>query len=755
MRVWFRTFALAALCTLAWPFARAAEFTVRVGEYYFNPPIVTVSPGDTVTWLNEGFQPHDSTAIGGAWASPSLFSEETFSFTFTSPGEFPYVCVRHIANFPQQTGLVMVASANLPPSVRITSPTAGAAFLAPATFTITADATDTDGSVANVQFLVNGSSAGNSSGPIFSTTVSALPAGIYSLTAIATDNQGATATSQPVSISVTNPPITYPLAISAQPLNGGSVTGNAPGNYAAGTMITLTAVAADGFAFAGWSGDATGAENPLTFTMDGPRNVVANFTPVTVPTYTLTLLADPAQGGRIEATPAPNGPSNTYLQGTVVSLRAIPALAAGSTFRFTNWTGDVTGTNNPASITITTNALVTAHFVESLRSTFRLTLATNPPEAGIIQVSPAPDAPGGLYFDGAVVTVTATAVRTNVFSHWSGASSSTAAVISQVMDSDKALTANFVPFVSAQHSLTLVVSPPGSGSILVTPPPGSNGLYAAGTTIALAAHPNAGFRFADWSGTVSSTNNPVLLVINGDSSVTATFTPETPVDFLELAGVYRGLVLDESTTNFPALAYAASGAINLRVSRTGAYRGAASIGGMREFIAGQFDRFGYAPVIMRRATLIGSLQIKDAGLRMNGVLTDGRKTSTLLLYRAVAPTNVAEFTGAYALVLDPAGPVGNPGGVTMRVMSNGSVRLRGVLGDGTEVIDQTFIAPDGVIPLFAPLYGRRGVMMGWLNLTENGVAQGSVRWFRPGNSRNVNYPTGFGLVVPVTGSRSY
>jgi hypothetical protein len=211
---------------------------------------------------------------------------------------------------------------------------------------------------------------------------------------------------------------------------------------------------------------------------------------------------------------------------------------------------------------------------------------------------------------------------------------------------------------------------------------------------------------------------------------------------------------DDSAASFPALSYAASGSLKLRLSRTGAYYGLATIGGIREPVAGQFDRFGYAPLVARRSTLSGSLQIDDAGLRIQGILTDGRKTSPLLLYRTAAMTNAAGLTGDYSIELPAAGSVG-VGMITMRILNNGAVRIHGQLGDGTEFNERTFLSPDASIPLFAPLYGRRGVIMGWLNLSEQGTVQGSARWFRPGNSRNVNFPNGFGVVIPVTGSRSF
>jgi uncharacterized repeat protein (TIGR02543 family) len=58
--------------------------------------------------------------------------------------------------------------------------------------------------------------------------------------------------------------------------------------YPNGTNITLTAVANAGFVFGGWSGDASGTNNPLNLTMNGNKTIVANFHDGTAPVITIT-----------------------------------------------------------------------------------------------------------------------------------------------------------------------------------------------------------------------------------------------------------------------------------------------------------------------------------------------------------------------------------------------------------------------------------------------------------------------------------
>jgi hypothetical protein len=91
---------------------------------------------------------------------------------------------------------------NNPPSVSITAPANGATFTAPANITVSANASDTDGTVTSVQFFANGASIGTDTTSPYSIAWNNVAAGSYSLTARATDNGGAQTTSTAVNITV-------------------------------------------------------------------------------------------------------------------------------------------------------------------------------------------------------------------------------------------------------------------------------------------------------------------------------------------------------------------------------------------------------------------------------------------------------------------------------------------------------------------------------------------------------------------------
>ena len=77
------------------PAPQSGGATVSLGDDFFSPASLTVSPGATVTWTNNGKHPHTVTSDTGLWDSGTLKSGQSFSFTFQSPGTYTYNCVFH------------------------------------------------------------------------------------------------------------------------------------------------------------------------------------------------------------------------------------------------------------------------------------------------------------------------------------------------------------------------------------------------------------------------------------------------------------------------------------------------------------------------------------------------------------------------------------------------------------------------------------------------------------------------------------
>lgn len=92
-----------------------------------------------------------------------------------------------------------------PPTVAITSPASGTTFNVESLLTLSASASDPDGTVSSVSYAANGAGIGSGAGANFALNWAAPAAGSYSITATATDNQGSTATSVPVTVTARGP----------------------------------------------------------------------------------------------------------------------------------------------------------------------------------------------------------------------------------------------------------------------------------------------------------------------------------------------------------------------------------------------------------------------------------------------------------------------------------------------------------------------------------------------------------------------
>ena len=147
---------------------------------------------------------------------------------------------RATATFTNLTARKLTTGTNRPPTVSITRPSAGATFTAPASMTVTATASDTDGTISRVDFyrgstLLSSDTSRNSQNE-YSYNWMDVGAGSYQLKAVATDNDGET-TSSSVTVTVNSPTNQAPTV---------SLTRPAPSStFTAPASITLAARASD------------------------------------------------------------------------------------------------------------------------------------------------------------------------------------------------------------------------------------------------------------------------------------------------------------------------------------------------------------------------------------------------------------------------------------------------------------------------------------------------------------------------------
>jgi Plastocyanin len=78
--------------------------TVSMDHSTFIPSEITIAPGTTVTWVNVETMPHTVVDLNKAFRSKTLVKDGTFSFTFTTAGDYDYQCSIH----PNMKGKVIV-----------------------------------------------------------------------------------------------------------------------------------------------------------------------------------------------------------------------------------------------------------------------------------------------------------------------------------------------------------------------------------------------------------------------------------------------------------------------------------------------------------------------------------------------------------------------------------------------------------------------------------------------------------------------
>ena len=143
----------------------------------------------------------------------------------------------------------------------------------------------------------------------------------------------------------------YTLEVSASPAGGGTVSGG--GTFVQGATTNITAAANSGFEFIGWTGDATGTDNPLTVTMNTNLNITANFA-TNAGNITVTVLTN--DFGRVS--PDLNG--RDLIRGRNYTLTAT---AGNGSNVFLSWTGSITSNKNPLTFKAESNMVLQANFI--------------------------------------------------------------------------------------------------------------------------------------------------------------------------------------------------------------------------------------------------------------------------------------------------------------------------------------------------------------------------------------------------------
>ena len=240
------------------------------------------------------------------------------------------------------------------------------------------------------------------------------------------DNDGLGSYFEPYILNFTGgEPQKYTITASANPSTGGTVTGG--GEYTSGQSCTVYATANTGYTFTNWTenGSVVSTNANYSFTVNGNRNLVANFT---ANTYTVSVTANPSNGGTVTG-------AGSYSLGEQCILTA----TANTGYAFENWTENniVITTSATYSFTVTDDRTLVANFTNQSVS-YTITASASPTEGGSVSGA-------GSYQQGSTCIVTATANPGYTFTNWmeNNAVISTEPTYSFEVTSSRSLVANF------------------------------------------------------------------------------------------------------------------------------------------------------------------------------------------------------------------------------------------------------------------------------------------------------------------------
>ena len=306
--------------------------------------------------------------------------------------------------------------------------------------------------------------------------------------------------------SATPPPQQYTISVSANPSNGGTVSGG--GTFTQGATCTLTATANTGYTFVNWTknGNVVSTNATYSFTVNASGAYVANFT---LNSYNITASANPAAGGTVTG-------AGTYNHGTSCTLTATP----NANYNFVNWTknGTIVSSNPTYTFSVTSDGNYIANFSENVYYT--IIVEANPEEGGTVTGS-------GTFLQGQSCTVVATANSGYTFTNWkeNGTVVSTNASYTFTVNGNRTLVAYFsaTPPSPQQYTISVSANPSNGGSV------SGGGTLTQGATCTITATANTGYTFVNWTknGNIVSTNATYSFVVNETAEYIANFSINT------------------------------------------------------------------------------------------------------------------------------------------------------------------------------------------------------------------------------------
>lgn len=292
----------------------------------------------------------------------------------------------------------------------------------------------------------------------------------------------------------------YSVQTSENPIGSGLTFGDS--TYSHGSLVSLTAIAKEGYSFINWTENdvEVSSDSNFTFIINRNRNLIANFS---INSYLINTVSNPLQGG------ITNG-GGLFEFGDTVKLTAIPA----DGYNLIGWFESDT--------LISSDSVFTFNCTSSQTFTARFSLNQYSVITSISDSSGGTTLGAGNYAHGALVTLQANSNAGWKFDYWTENNNILAidSNYSFVIFSDKNITANFSKKI---YSVELNSNPDNSGLLV------GSGQYEYDSLISVSAIPNTGWNFISWeeNGNIISTDSTINIKVLGNKKLTASFGRKT------------------------------------------------------------------------------------------------------------------------------------------------------------------------------------------------------------------------------------
>jgi hypothetical protein len=281
-------------------------------------------------------------------------------------------------------------------------------------------------------------------------------------------------------------------------------------------------------------------------------------------------------------------------------------------------------------------------------------------------------------------------------------------------------------FLTVKSPLSLTASGEGSFS------PNLNGQsLIIGKSYSVTAKPGARSMFQEWQSngvTVAATPKLTFTMTEG-LELTAVFADDP---FASLAGTFVGLFQNDDQ-----LTLTNSGLLTLVLKNKGLYSGTLTQGTNTYRFSGQFTPDGATEISRGKLSPLALTLVFDNSTSnlISGTITNGEWISgsgyqaVRAIYSASSKTPAA---GHYTLAMDTSESDLGSSVASIVVTPTGRVAFSGSMIDGATLTGAATLCDGSWIPVYLPLNSGRGLVSGWMTLTDSTDSSG-LRWLTPGN----------------------